>query len=47
MRGGQVDHYELTYPKGKMVVAAYCLEKSDQILDYIWQHLPEQVKQPN
>jgi hypothetical protein len=45
MRGAQVEYYELKYPKGKVVVVAYRLEKGDQVLDYIWQYLPEQAKQ--
>ncbi len=40
------EHYELKYPKGKVVVAPYRLENGDQVMDYIWQHLPEQVRQP-
>ena len=38
------EHYELASPKGKVIVAAYRLENGDQVLDYIWQHLPEQVR---
>lgn len=45
MRGGQVEHFELKSPKGKVIVVVYRLVNGDQVLDYIWQHLPEQAKQ--
>jgi hypothetical protein len=45
MRGGQIEHFELSSPKGKIVVAPYRLVNGDQVLDYIWQRLPEQAKQ--
>lgn len=47
-KGGSVlsEHYELKHPNGKVIVAPYRLENGDQVLDYIWQHLPEQVRQP-
>ncbi len=39
-----VEHFEFSYPKGKLIVAAYRLEDGDRILDTIWQHLPESAK---
>lgn len=42
--GAQTEHYELNSPKGKVVVAAYRLENGAQVFEYIWQHLPEQIK---
>jgi hypothetical protein len=42
--GGTTEHYELKYPKGKIVVAAYRLVDGDRLLDYIWQRLPDQAK---
>ncbi len=38
------EHYELSHPQGKVIVAAYRLENGDQVLDYVWNHLPEQAK---
>ena len=43
--GGQTTHYELRYAGGKVVVAAYRLVDGDQVLDYVWQRLPEAAKQ--
>ena len=40
------EHYELRYAKGKVVVAVYRLENGPQVFEYIWQHLPEQAKEP-
>jgi hypothetical protein len=40
-----VEHFELRSSKGKVVVAAYRLVDGEQVLDYIWRHLPEQAKQ--
>jgi hypothetical protein len=43
-----VEHYELRASGSKVIVAVYRLENGQQVFDYIWQHLPEQVrvKQP-
>jgi hypothetical protein len=43
--GNQTIHYELKHSNGKVVVAAYRLVDGDTILDYVWQHLPDQAKQ--
>jgi hypothetical protein len=40
----RTEHYELFSAQGKVVVAAYRLENGDQVLDYIWQRLPEEAK---
>jgi len=40
------EHYELKSPKGKVLVVVFRLENGSQVLDYIWQRLPEQAKQP-
>ena len=42
--GATTEHYELRYPRGKVVVAEYRLENGRQVFDYLWQHLPEQAK---
>ena len=42
--GSKTEHYELSSLKGKVVVAIYRLENGAQVFEYIWQHLPEQVK---
>lgn len=38
------EHYELRHLKGKVIVTAYRLENGGQVLDYIWQWLPEEAK---
>ncbi len=43
--GGKTEHFELKYPKGKVVVAPYRLEDGQRVLDYIVRHLPEQTIQ--
>ena len=43
--GGQTEHYEMAYPQGKVVVAAYRLVDGQQILNYILQRLPASAKQ--
>ena len=43
--GGKTEHYELRYPKGKIVVAEYRLVDGEQVFDYIWQRLPAGIKQ--
>jgi hypothetical protein len=43
--GGKTEHFELSYPQGKIVVAPYRLVDGQQILDYIWQRLPAASKQ--
>ena len=40
-----VERFELQSSKGKVVVVAYRLVDGEQVLDYIWRHLPEQAKQ--
>lgn len=40
------EHYELRSPKGKVLVVLFRLENGTQVFDYIWRHLPEQIKQP-
>jgi hypothetical protein len=40
----RVEHFELISPKGKVIVAAYRLEDGAQVMEYIWQHLPEAAK---
>ena len=42
----RTEHFELAYPRGKVVVAPYRLEQGAQVLDYVLQHLPEQAKTP-
>ena len=42
--GARTEHYELTSPKGKVVVAPYRLVDGSGVFDYIWQRLPESVK---
>jgi hypothetical protein len=39
-----IEHFELFSPKGKVVVAAYRLVDGEQVLNYIWQRLPESAK---
>ena len=39
-----VEHFELFYPKGKVVVAVYRLENGDNVFNYIWQRLPDSAK---
>lgn len=41
---GTTEHYELRHPKGKVIVAEYRLVNGNQIMNYIWQRLPEQAK---
>jgi hypothetical protein len=41
----RVEHYELLSGQGKVRVVVYRLENGQDVLDYIWQHLPEQVRQ--
>jgi hypothetical protein len=41
----RTEHFELASPKGKVVVAAYRLVSGENILNYIWQRLPERAKQ--
>jgi hypothetical protein len=40
----KTEHFELRHAGGKVVVAEYRLENGAQILDHLWNHLPEQVK---
>ncbi|HET9906157.1 MAG TPA: hypothetical protein VFQ23_05940 [Anaerolineales bacterium] len=40
------EHYELSGPNGKVVVAPYRLENGNQVFDFIWRRLPERIKQP-
>jgi hypothetical protein len=42
--GAKTEHYELKFPKGKIVVAPYRLENGDQVLEYVWRRLPAQAK---
>ncbi len=39
--GIQAEHFELKYPKGKVVVAPYRLADGQRVLEYVAQHLPE------
>jgi uncharacterized protein (UPF0276 family) len=39
------EHYELASTKGKVIVDMYHLMDSEKVIDYIWQHLTEPVKQ--
>ncbi len=41
----KTEHFELTYPKGKVIVAPYRLEDGGQVFDYVWQRLPAQARQ--
>lgn len=41
----RTEHLELSFPKGRVVVAAYRLVNGEQVLSYIWQRLPERAKQ--
>lgn len=43
--GTETEHFELASPKGKVVVATYRLVNGEQVLNYIWQRLPERAKQ--
>ncbi len=45
--GTKTEHFELRHPKGKVIVAAYRLVDGSQVLDYIWQRLPEAAKRAN
>jgi hypothetical protein len=40
----KTEHYELFHPGGKVIVAEYRLENGAQIMDYIWNRLPEQAR---
>ncbi len=35
------EHFELRWPKGRVVVAPYRLEDGAKVMEYVWQHLPE------
>lgn len=41
----RTEHFELSFPKGKVVVAPYRLVNGTQVLDYILQRLPHQFSQ--
>lgn len=41
----RTEHFELFHPGGRVVVAEYRLVDGSQVLDFIWNHLPEPVKQ--
>ncbi len=40
-----IEKYELQYPQGKVDVVVYRLEQGQQVLEYIWKRLPDQIKQ--
>ncbi len=42
--GSTTEHFELSSPKGRVVVAPYRLVDGEKIINYIWQRLPEQAK---
>jgi hypothetical protein len=39
------EHYELRGSKGKVIVAPYRLENGSQVFDYIWQRLPQHIRE--
>lgn len=44
VQGTITERYDLHSPKGTVAVVVYRLVNGAQVLDYIWQRLPESVK---
>ena len=41
----RTEHFELLHAGGKVIVPEYRLENGAQVMEYIWQRLPDQAKQ--
>ena len=44
VQGTITERYDLHSSKGVVSVVVYRLQEGDQVLEYIWQHLPESAK---
>ena len=44
VQGTTTERYDLHSPKGTVSVVVHRLQEGTQVLEYIWQHLPESAK---
>jgi hypothetical protein len=44
VQGTTTERFDLHSPKGIVAVVVYRLQEGDQVLEYIWQRLPESAK---
>ena len=44
VQGTITERYDIHSPKGTVAVVIYRLQEGQQVLEYIWQHLPETLK---